>query len=67
MTRFARTSAAALRPGAGVTGGKVGQDPPYASPRAGDMTATLPLCRPAGWVALWRRMGKVSDLQAEAG
>jgi hypothetical protein len=31
------------------------------------MTATLPLCRPAGWVALWRRMGKVSDLQAEAG
>jgi len=29
--------------------------------------ALPPLCRPAGWVALWRRMGKVSDLQATAG
>jgi hypothetical protein len=24
-----------------------------------------PLCRPAGWVALWRRMGKLSILNCK--
>ncbi|MEY3960746.1 MAG: hypothetical protein RIR14_1400 [Pseudomonadota bacterium] len=24
--------------------------------------ASLPLCRPAGWVALWRRLGNLSVL-----
>lgn len=26
-----------------------------------------PLCRPAGWVCLWRRMGNVSVLNRRAG
>ena len=25
-------------------------------------TPCLPLCRPAGWVALWRRLGNLSIL-----
>jgi hypothetical protein len=26
----------------------------------GGLTGGLPLCRPAGWIALWRRMAKVT-------
>jgi hypothetical protein len=32
------------------------------------MRKTLPaLCRPAGWIALWRRIGAVSVLSREVG
>lgn len=27
-----------------------------------DATHTLPLCRPAGWVALWRRLAALANL-----
>ena len=38
-------------------------------PRPGPATRQLrlpPLCRPAGWVALWRRMGNLSVLNRRA-
>jgi hypothetical protein len=31
-----------------------------------DATASLPLCRPAGWITLWRRLAACGTLNRKA-
>ncbi len=36
-------------------------------PRMSGSEARSPLCRPAGWICLWRRLGNCSVLNRRAG